>query len=46
MRPHAPCFLACTVFGILVAIAGFAAIVVATPPDAMLLQAQAAAGLA
>jgi hypothetical protein len=46
MKVHSPCFIACTVFGIVVAIAGFTAIVVATPPDAMLLQAQAAAGLA
>ena len=46
MKTRPTCFIACTVIGILVAITGFAAIVVATPPDALLLQAQAAAALA
>lgn len=37
-----PCALACTAFGLVLALLGFAAIVIETPPDAMLVRASAA----
>jgi hypothetical protein len=43
MKPVKTCAIACTLLGVVLALTGFAAIVIETPADALLVQACAAA---